>query len=155
MKSPRDLLLSRHQAAQPELDRLRRAVVARAWKPQVPGLKGSWSEWAVDFFREALWPWRRAWFGLATVWVVILALPSTAERSPHHGQFEPVRLSPAALAELKAQHRWRDELLGALPSVRSTSDQPPLRPQSYHRSAEPQSGPPGHESAPGAGGQPI
>ena len=76
MRTPREILLHRHRAAEPELDAISRAVVAQLntnAKPEpsprlvmlLLGLPG-------NFWREVVRPALRLWAGLAAVWVVIL-----------------------------------------------------------------------------------
>ena len=59
-KTPRDWLLSRHAAATPKLDALRRA--AR------PEASITWR----DFLRELFRPHRRAWQSLVAAWLLLL-----------------------------------------------------------------------------------
>lgn len=70
MKTPRDLLLARHHPATPQLDAMRAQALAaafpntRAPRPATARIR--------DWWQELFWPARRAWLGLAAVWVVIL-----------------------------------------------------------------------------------
>lgn len=65
MKTPRELLLSRHADAAPELDTRRREVVASLRRAPGPG-------WLASAWRELVWQPRLVWGGLAAVWLVML-----------------------------------------------------------------------------------
>jgi hypothetical protein len=75
MKTPREILLERHQVAQPKLDRLRQQVLssaleARAASPHLHVLARA----ALKMWRELIWPSRRTWAGLTAAWVVLAAI---------------------------------------------------------------------------------
>jgi hypothetical protein len=80
MKTPRDLLLARHQAAMPKLDAIRHSVVAELNHPAtreqsflaslVAGLRGGSNQ----LWLELVLPCRRIWTGLAVVWILIFAV---------------------------------------------------------------------------------
>jgi hypothetical protein len=67
MKTPRELLLARHQSIAPKLDQIRREVVG-----QIGGGAPSHS-FAQTLWRELFWPVRHLWLGLGAAWVVVLA----------------------------------------------------------------------------------
>ena len=69
---PRDLLLSHHAAAIPQLDALRRAAVNDA--TPIPARK---------LFHALFYPQRTVWIGLAAAWVAIVIL--------HFSQHPPER----------------------------------------------------------------
>lgn len=66
MKTPRELLLGRHEATGPRLDQIRRRVVdsVRSKRPVL----------VLKLWEELILPARHAWMGLAAGWVIILAL---------------------------------------------------------------------------------
>jgi hypothetical protein len=77
MKTPRDILFARHQAAVPKLDAIRRAAVA-----ELNNKDAKAQSRAVHFmslclccsdkiWQELVWPCRRVWTGLAAAWVLI------------------------------------------------------------------------------------
>jgi hypothetical protein len=70
MKTPRELLLGRHQAAGPRLDEIRKRVIdsVRSKRPF----------FALKLWEELILPARHAWMGLAAGWVLILALDLAA-----------------------------------------------------------------------------
>lgn len=65
-KTPRDLLLSHHAAATPQLDTLRRAALDDA--TPIP---------ASQLLHAIFYPQRRVWLGLAAAWLVILVVNFT------------------------------------------------------------------------------
>jgi hypothetical protein len=72
MKTPREILLQRHQAAIPKLDTLRRDAV-RHMTARQPSRLASWIlyfPW--NCWCEMIWPARRIWTGLAATWVLLL-----------------------------------------------------------------------------------
>jgi len=70
-KTPRDLLLSQHAAATPQLAQLRHKTLDDA--TPIP---------ARQLLHALFFPQRRLWFGLAAAWVVILALHLTQPAPP-------------------------------------------------------------------------
>jgi hypothetical protein len=118
MKTPREILLERHRQAEPKLDEVRRKaldVVAapstgETWEttgdpggPILAALKKVW--------RELIWPSRRAWAGLAVLWLVVgvanLEMKHSVQGVP------PARPAPVReLAQgLEEQRRLLSELL--------------------------------------------
>ena len=121
MKTPREVLLGRHQAANNRLDQIRHAVLAEltprpAHEPELPLVLKLW--------RELIWPCRRTWAGLAAAWLAILAFDlSQSERS----QFAAAKtVTPPGEMHLAFQEQRRvlEELIGP---VRSASPAEPRR----------------------------
>jgi hypothetical protein len=113
MKTPRDLLLSRHAAAQPNLDALRRQVVAEHLGPASLEEAAPPHGFVRALWVELFWPSRRAWAGLAAVWVVVLGLNLAARQRSSEptalvNQSSPARELRLVLVE---QARLRAELL--------------------------------------------
>jgi hypothetical protein len=77
MKTPRDLLFARHQAANPKLDAIRREVVAELNNEatKTPSLLSRFAPLRLGcsnkLWLELVWPCRRIWTGLAAVWVLL------------------------------------------------------------------------------------
>jgi hypothetical protein len=73
MKTPRELLLARHQAA-PKLDAICREVVATECAAQDRNPAEVPAGLLARLWREAIWPCRRFWTGLAFVWVLLIVV---------------------------------------------------------------------------------
>lgn len=80
MKTPRDILFARHQAAALKLDAIRHEVVGKLDHQDTKSQ--SWSTILVSWclggsnklWLELIWPSRRIWTGLAAVWVLIFII---------------------------------------------------------------------------------
>jgi hypothetical protein len=116
MKTPRDLLLARHQTAVPQLDAIRREVVAGLNQPDTkeqspPNILVGWFLGASNtFWQEVVWPCRRIWTGLATVWILIFIINFTQHDSPGNATGKSAQ-SGDVLMSLQVQQRWVAELL--------------------------------------------
>jgi hypothetical protein len=78
MKTPRDILFARHQAAAPKLDTIRQSTVAavcdrRASANEARERRSQTAATTIlqTFWRELFFPCRRIWAGLAAVWMLI------------------------------------------------------------------------------------
>jgi hypothetical protein len=115
MKTPREVLLARHTSMKRRLDAMRRAVVAEHTGPAVDVSTGSDSSWRQWVWGELIWPCRRAWAGLAVVWLAILGLNLSAGPDGGMPRRTTEAQSSAALREVRIavgeQARWRAELL--------------------------------------------
>ena len=112
VKTPRDILLSRHQSAAPKLDAIRREFVAglNHQGTKTPSLWFRLVPWCLGGFRklwqELYFPSRRIWSGLATIWILILAVNFT-EREP----LPAGKISAApVMISFREQQRWMNEL---------------------------------------------
>jgi hypothetical protein len=140
MKTPREILLAHHKAAETKLDCIRRnAVRVAADVNRRSALVREFTFAATAFraltipFRELIWPCRRTWAGLAAVWVALLAFNLTqAER----GQLVAAKstTSPGELRlALLEQQRLLTELIGP-PPLPSPPAEPPRRSNAQPRS---------------------
>ena len=129
MKTPREILLSRHKEADAKLDQIRRAVVAdltpRPTKePEI--------SFVLKLWRELVWPCRRTWAGLAATWLAILVFNHSQSGSGP----AVVAGASAPPAEIRLawreQHRVLEEILGAKAPV--TPAEPPRHPNNQPRS---------------------
>ena len=115
MKTPRNILLARHQAAEPKLDIVRaQALATLAPRESQPRpLARRWLTACQELFRIP----RVAWAGLAAVWLVILGLNvathETVPATPSSPRAETKR-SPETLQALREQKRLFAELVGSL-----------------------------------------
>ena len=119
MKTPREILFARHCSAEPKLDALREETVAAVCDRR-------YNE-RISFWRELILPRPRAWAGLATVWVVILALRfSTPDQS--HSVASKSSMPPEVIAELQQQKHLYTELAG-IPKLPDMKPAKPFRPR--------------------------
>jgi hypothetical protein len=117
MKTPREVILERHQAAEARLAALRAedlAAEARGEGRLTVRLAGA----AQRFWLEAIWPWRRVWAGVGAGWAVIFVMYFAAADAPETAAAHPSRPSPEAQAVLQQQEQLLTQLLGveALPT---------------------------------------
>lgn len=138
MKTPRELILERHQSAEAKLKSIRAEDLA-AYARLTAETKGghpsplSLAVIAQHFWQETLWPWRRVWAGVAASWLVILGLGLATGDTPGTAAIKPARPDPEVLAVLRQQEQLLTQLLG------TEAPQPGLRPRTPgpHSAAEP------------------
>ncbi len=99
MKTPKQILLESHRAAEPQLDRLREEVLTTEFSWPAVNLSNESEGHALSLSKgrpsknrnfaaallqklwlELIWPSRRAWAGLAAVWVALAAVYLTTQR---------------------------------------------------------------------------
>ncbi|HTY88289.1 MAG TPA: hypothetical protein VMB80_12550 [Candidatus Acidoferrum sp.] len=125
MKTPREILLDRHRAAEPKLEAIRREVVAAEFHGpgRVSSVSPSESLKTPEtgkmpvlllIWREVIWPCRRIWTGLAAVWLLILAVNLSMRDPVSNITGKPVR-SGAVMISWQTQQRWMSELLTERP----------------------------------------
>jgi hypothetical protein len=115
MKTPREILLERHQAAAPKLDLVRHAVVGKlnneATKEQ--SSQNIFISWLLgcskNIWCELILPSRRIWAGLAAVWILIFAANFSLR---DHSEKAMAKASPSP--EMMAAYRQQQELLAEL-----------------------------------------
>jgi len=103
MKTPRELLLERHQAIDPRLDALRREVLASRWKPVT-------AHWLARLWQELFWSCRRTWTSLAAVWVVLFLI-NFSQRDPASARLAQSAPSADTLMSIRTQEALLRELL--------------------------------------------
>jgi hypothetical protein len=108
MKTPREILLERHQAATPKLDAIRREIAGQALAQNKKSETGRMPVLRLIWL-ELIWPSRRIWSGLAVVWVLIFA----ANFSMRDHAEVPMAKAPAP-AEMAATFKQEQELLAQL-----------------------------------------
>ncbi len=134
MKTPRDILLSRHRAAGPALDAIRERVLAgELGRRETAGETSTEPGWLALAWQQLVLPCRAVWAGLGVAWVVICLLwLATAE---------PARIAPSTAprrngdsrAQLKQQWLLRAELL----DIATVRPQPPVAVPGPHSEATP------------------
>jgi hypothetical protein len=116
MKTPREILLARHRAAESELDAIRRAVVndlnnkdAKAQSPS-DGFVSVFLRCLSMPWRELILPSRRVWAGLAAVWLLIFIVNVSQRDTVSSVTGKPVSSAPVMMS-WQVQQRWMNELL--------------------------------------------
>jgi hypothetical protein len=114
MKTPREVLLSRHQDVEPKLEQMWPSVAAvcdRRGSREV----GAHRAPVQLLWRELIWPCRRVWAGLACAWVLIIAA-HVASSEP--ATRETGKTAPPSRDEMQAvaeQRRMLAQLIGPWP----------------------------------------
>jgi hypothetical protein len=109
MKTPREILFQRHEAAGPKLDAIRHAVVARHCRATENKQAVVPTGFFARLWLELFWSCRRVWTGLAFVWVVLVLVNlSQRDSRPAHAQLAS---SPPTAEMVMALHRQEAELL--------------------------------------------
>ncbi len=115
MKTPREILLARHQAADPKLDAIRQSAVAAVStrgcdrRPASPTMAAA----AIlkTLWHELIFPSRRIWAGLATAWLFIVA--ANMSMRDHSSA-----ATPQVVMSLPQQERLLAELSGpGIPAI--------------------------------------
>ncbi|MBI3851091.1 MAG: hypothetical protein HY298_12560 [Verrucomicrobia bacterium] len=115
MKTPREILLQRHQAVTPKLDEIRRAVVANLKECPAAHEQSLPVAVALKLWRELVWPCRRTWAGLAATWLVLVVFNFThAERTKDVATKSTTPAEEMRLA-FQEQQRLLAELVGPPP----------------------------------------
>jgi hypothetical protein len=122
MKTPREILFARHQAAAPKLDAIRHDVVNAEFKAgqasrlspsgrikrsepgAMPVLRLLW--------RELIFPSRWIWTGLAAVWVLIFVFDFSQRDPSELMARKSPPLSPEMILTFRQQERLLTELIG-------------------------------------------
>jgi len=115
MKTPREILLAQHRAAESRLDKIRGELVAelnhKGTKVRSP--ISSFVSWCLGgssaVWRELIFPSRRIWASLAAVWILILAV-NFAQRD--HSPVVMAKTAPTQ--EMILSFRQQEKLLGEL-----------------------------------------
>jgi hypothetical protein len=112
MKTPREILLGRHQTAKPVLDSIRRQVLAKELHRSESTRDGLEFGWLQLAWQQLVLPCRTAWAGLAAAWVVVLLLRLAAGEPAQLTQSPAAKPTGATRAQLNQQWLLRAELLG-------------------------------------------
>ena len=117
MKTPREILFQRYQAAVPKLDAVRQSVVAAAYGRRASSdqTHERASRPAVTMICDALWrelvfPCRHIWTALAAVWALLVVINISQRDAVSSVTGKPVR-SPMVMMSWQVQQRWMNDLL--------------------------------------------
>jgi hypothetical protein len=118
MKTPRDILFTRHQNAVPKLDAIRREVLGAEFvregrRAAVPKFRvADMATLPLLIWRELFWPCRRIWTGLAAIWILIFAVNlSQRDKSEMMASKTPLP-SPDMILAFWQQEKLLAELIG-------------------------------------------
>jgi len=119
MKTPRDILFARHQAAAPKLDAIRRDVLnielRDGRRVAVPKFRvADTATLPILIWRELIFPCRRIWTGLAAVWILLFIV----NLSQRDGS-QTMMVKSAPTAEMVMTFRDQQKLLDELFADRS------------------------------------
>ena len=117
MKTPREVLFARHQAAAPKLDAIRHAVVGKLNNEDAKTESflfrfASLRLCCLDkIWLELIWPCRRIWTGLATIWIFIFLI-NLSQRD--HSQMTMAKSAPTLemISSFQQQEKLLAELIG-------------------------------------------
>jgi hypothetical protein len=130
MKTPREIIMERHRAAETKLDAIRKEELAAlacasATTPNTPKNSFWLSSIVERFWRESIWPWRRVWTGIAAVWLGILALNLAAGGTPQPGSGDMTATkNPEVVTALLEQKKLLAQLLEPVMTLTPASSKP-------------------------------
>jgi hypothetical protein len=131
MRSPREILLGRHQATRAKLDEVRRRALATAFDTAEPARAvepGEDFPWlralAQALWAELVWPCRRVWIGLAMVWLIIAVLHLAIDEAGVNRPARATRPGPQLANLLREQNQFRAQLLETR-TLEPTAELPP------------------------------
>jgi hypothetical protein len=130
MKTPREILLTRHQSANPKLDDRRTTALSIVFS-KAPGTARNGPmegllpvRAALAVWRELIWPCRRAWAGMAALWVVMWGINCGLSGTQKAASRAPSASATALVEALEEQRRLLAELI---PPASSQPAEPPRR----------------------------
>ena len=127
MKTPRELLMKRHEAAVPELNHIRNEVL----KTELCAAATAGGPWPLGWFvvlgRELIWPARRIWAGFAAVWVVIFVINLTNLDPREMATDTTAPPSTEVLLAREQQRRLLTELIQSMSPEPAEPAEPPRR----------------------------
>jgi hypothetical protein len=131
MKTPREILLERHQSATSKLDAIRQEVLAAELESIRRPAKGGrafipFASLPLKLWQELVLPYRRIWSVIATVWVAVIAINMATESGESWRiARSAAKPTPEVLAALKEQRLLMAQLLEPMSSP---ADRPKILP---------------------------
>lgn len=113
MKTPREILLAQHRAADQKIDAIRHNLVSELNRQETrePGSANIFVSWFLGcskkIWDELILPSRRTWSGLAAVWLILVAINVSLHDSTPAGK---ILASAPVMMSLPEQQRWMNEL---------------------------------------------
>lgn len=140
MKTPRELLLKKHQGANAGLDSLRRQILetecrgkALNSRLETCGIR-SLPRVALKLWSELIQPARRVWAGFALAWLMILAVNVADSDHSQPAQAKAKPVSAGTLLAFKERQKILAELMGTTEPVAADKRKPVLpRPRSQRQ----------------------
>jgi hypothetical protein len=133
MKTPREILLTRHQSANPKLDDRRTKALSTVFSNAPCTARNASMESrlpvraALAVWRELIWPCRRAWSGMAALWVVMWGINLGLSETQKADLSAPAASASALFEALEEQRRVLAELIP--PASSQPAEQPRRNPQ--------------------------
>jgi hypothetical protein len=119
MKTPRDILLERHQAAAPKLDAIRQSAVAAVCDRRISTdcVRERRSQAAATMIWRIIWhelifPCRRTWTALAAAWIALFIFNVSQRDKVELAARKLPPPSPEAVMAWRQQERLLAELIG-------------------------------------------
>ncbi len=148
MKTPRQILLEHYRSAQPRLDVVRQnaiRIIAASQRAdgQAPESAIGSPEKSESFrvarplwfalrkaWLELIWPSRRAWAGLAAIWLAVLAANLGMKATTPAAGARSATPAPEVAKAFEEQRRLLTELVRPAPSIAGPAALPQPRPRS-------------------------
>jgi hypothetical protein len=131
MKTPREILLQRHQTAAPKLDVIRHDVLNAEFQAGQASrlslislffqMEKVWKPVLRLLWQELIWPCRRTWAGLAAVWMALLIFNVSQRDKAELAARKLPPPSPEAILAWRQQEKLLAELIG--PSAPGDAEQ--------------------------------
>ena len=141
MKTPREILLKRHQSANAKLDKLRSEVLSTAWSRQPRAVRQDVDaktplpvRAALAVWREVIWPCRRVWTGMAALWVVLWGINLRLADTPKTDARARSACAPGMFEALEEQRRLLAELIAPADNQPAEPPRPNPQPRSDRHS---------------------
>jgi len=120
MKTPREILLQHHQQVNAKLDAIRHTSVAAVCDRRIkmdatPDQRSQTAATTIlrTLWRELVCPSRHIWAGIATAWVLIVAVNFHDRRGTELARQDLTPPSPEVLMALREPERWFNDFDGS------------------------------------------
>jgi len=132
MKTPKEILLETHQVMTPRLDKLREDVLAAELGRNSDAVSEKrrtiFTAIPLKLWNELIWPSRRAWAGLAAVWVALAVVHFSQGSSSNPS---PSALDPQMIAAWDEQQAILEQLANERRQLaeKTPANAPPITPE--------------------------